>query len=173
MMFRPSVRVKLALSFLLMIATFNILQAPFSRSRPSDECELLKPLPFVPMNSSLDFINIENRLSFGYSGMWWMNHEEFLKINVTDIDVLEAATFIPFLHVFGLDRVLMTRDWLDFSVEHLSRYFKMIDNSNASSFQRKIEILENYLSRINLKVRGSDSSAVASTIALIPMYIDL
>ena len=105
--------------------------------------------------------------------MWWMNREEFMKINVTDIDFLEAATFIPFLYVFGLDHVLMTRDWLDFSVEHLSRYFKMIDNSDARSFQREIEILENYMSRITSKVHGRDSPAVASTIALIPMYIEL
>lgn len=126
----------------------------------------------APINYSLDFINLKNRIFFGYSGVWWMNREEFLKINIARVDFLEAATFVPFERVFGLDRVLMTRDWLDFSVEHLSRYFRMIDNSDFSSFQRKIEMLRRYMGRIASKGYKNDSSAAANTIAIVPFYIN-
>lgn len=134
------------------------------------------------MNASLDFITLKDRLSFGYSGMWWMSREQFLQIKVNHIDFLEAATFTPFQDLFGLDRVLLTRDWLDFSVEHWSRYSKMIRNLDVRSFHRKIAILQRYLSvtttmAASSKMRDAasqsslSSSATANTLAIISFYV--
>jgi len=125
------------------------------------------------MNASLDFITLKGRLTFGYSGMWWMSREQFMQINVKEIDYLEAATFVPFQGWFGLDRVLLTRDWLDCSVEHLSRYSKMIRNLDVKSFHRKIAILQRYLSRSRTSSDSSSSSSsvASSTLAIVSFYV--
>ncbi len=113
---------------------------------------------------------MKDRPAFGYSGMWWLKREEFLQVPLDPIENLEGATFSAFDNL-GYEKVLMTRDWLDFSVEHLSRYFKMIDYKDTVSFHRMVEILKRYIHETRFRFDNVDRSASAHTIAIIPMFV--
>ena len=55
-----------------------------------------------------------------YSGMWWQATEHFVSSNWSNMISLETASF----RAFGKNRARKTRDWLDLSVTHLSKYWK-------------------------------------------------
>jgi hypothetical protein len=103
-----------------------------------------------------------------YAASWWMTRERFMRVNVSDIGNLEGASFVPLspLHGEEEDVVRMTRDWLDFSVEHLSKWQQMIGtregNAHAEAACRR------YVD--NRKDKLVDSY-MASTLAVIPFGV--
>ena len=125
-----------------------------------------------------------------YSGMWWMALEPLLqRVHPSLMESLEAASFQAFFAV-GLGRTLLTTDWLDFSVEHVSRYFKLLthndsdddddddtnhDSSNnnnkdkkkatVTTFDRKIHLLQAYLDQAQLHHRHTTSPESRSLMA--------
>jgi len=60
-----------------------------------------------------------------FSASWLMNVNRFMNINADAIATCEDGCFQPFLQYRG--DVRMTRDWLEFSVEHMSKWWKTID----------------------------------------------
>ena len=70
-----------------------------------------------------------------YSAAWWQNIERFMGCNLNEIATLEDATFVPVQRAGrGVRDVAMTIDYMDFSVEHMSKWFKWPDSDNALSY---------------------------------------
>lgn len=74
---------------------------------------------------------VEMNSNDAYSGAWWQSTSQFVKYRVFDVkygtpieDVQEGASFDVF-HDAQND-VTSTRDWLDLSVEHISKWWKHI-----------------------------------------------
>jgi len=103
-----------------------------------------------------------------YSGMWWMNRDLFLNITTSQIDNLAGASWEAF-HAVGSNNVVLTRDWLDFSVEHIPRAFQVVDHGDGQSFPQKKTILTRYMDQIETQWDGCDDAVTASTIAIIPI----
>jgi len=104
-----------------------------------------------------------------YSGMWWQNKDYFLSTNYdNDIVALEQASFRLFYS--RTEKVRLVRDWLDFSVEHLSKYIKhMITMKEAVIQETLIDIVQEYIRRTSyFNVQHPPNSVVSSTIALVP-----
>ena len=106
-----------------------------------------------------------------YSGMWWTHRDDVLRLQPASMTNLEGASF----HVFDKARtVLLTRDWLDFGVEHLSAYFRHFEVDDAPddySYQRLIRLFHDYFGRVQAFPRKKASAAAEvsrSTIALLP-----
>ena len=60
-----------------------------------------------------------------YSGSWLMPMNRFESLKAKGINVLEDASHLPFYE--NKENVRMPVDWLDFSTEHMSRWFKDLD----------------------------------------------
>jgi len=128
--------------------------------------------PFFLVDS--DFQDIGER----YSGMWWQRVDTFVATNFEPFSYLEAATFRVFTRhekSAGPGKgVVLTRNWLDFSVEHLSKYVKLLCNPKLKYFalirQRVEEMLSNYLKHVK-KIPHVDVTAYnmrRATLAVLP-----
>jgi hypothetical protein len=113
-----------------------------------------------------------------YSGMWWMPRDAFVnKLQAYRIQNLEGGSWQAFAAV-GMDSVILTFDWLDFCVEHLSRYFKMINyNKFNHVFAKLVDLHKSYMtSELGEDASGrfdvqDTGTAMRETIALFPLYI--
>ena len=78
-----------------------------------------------------------------YSGSWWTSVSNFLRYKEVEetFGSREGASF----ELFGAnrDKVRMTKDWLDFSAEHLSMWWKLVASS-PQSIDKVIGIMTNY-----------------------------
>lgn len=113
--------------------------------------------------SAAAYLNAE-----AYSGMWWMNRDLFLNISTSQIDSLAGASWEAF-HAVGSNKVVLTRDWLDFSVEHIPRAFQVVDHGDGQSFPQKKTILTRFIDQIETQWDGCHDTVTASTIAIIPI----
>jgi len=109
-----------------------------------------------------------------YSGVWYANREKFLKIKVSNMKTLEAAThhLIP-----AANEVRMARDWFDFSVEHISHWFKHFQKGPKLSasdseevMQKIVQTIKQYLHKDGTQYLTAENSAMRETIALLPLY---
>lgn len=87
----------------------------------------------------------DTNIDDAYSGSWWTSVSSFLRF--TDIENVassrESASFDLFMANF--DKVRMTKDWLDFSVEHMSKWWEQVDvGSEGPALERVIHILKKY-----------------------------
>ena len=65
-----------------------------------------------------------------FAAAWWMRRERFQTVPLEKIGSVEGDAFIPILHAGqGLKDARLTTDWLDFSLEHLSKWQKMLGNN--------------------------------------------
>jgi len=78
-----------------------------------------------------------------FSAMWWQTLEDFMALNLDDLKAIEDSSFSAFATGASSDkqpwsRVRMTVDWLDLSVEHLSKYWRFfeLDFENESKSQK-------------------------------------
>lgn len=76
---------------------------------------------------------VEMNSNDAYSGAWWQSTSQFVKYRVFDVehgtpieDIQEWASVQVFKH--SRNDVTSTRDWLDLSVEHMSKWWKHIVN---------------------------------------------
>ncbi|KAL7555608.1 hypothetical protein ACA910_010433 [Epithemia clementina (nom. ined.)] len=86
---------------------------------------------------------------FYFSATWWQSTERFLKrFNSSRIAFVEGAVFhfiVPYLE--SKDELRMTSDWLKFSVEHLSRAWKIsgfVHEHETESYCMFVDKLLNY-----------------------------
>lgn len=78
-----------------------------------------------------------------FSASWLMNVRQFRGINTDRIAICEDACFQPFRQYS--DKIRMTRDWLELAVEHMSKWWKIIDIFNHPPvLERFIELLDNF-----------------------------
>jgi hypothetical protein len=113
-------------------------------------------------------MNNENHQIDSYSGMWWVRRDVFVsKWNATSRCAnYEAASFKLFNEVTD-DNIYMTKDWLDFSVEHLSHYFKQLDAVSLPTFEGMIR---RFLQAPTKKNSKSRHSVFHYTLAVLPIY---
>lgn len=109
--------------------------------------------------------------STAYSGMWWMSTDNFLRIDVRAIGHLEGASF----NAFRVSNLTMTKDWLDFAVEHQSMYIKFFASSfnrerSGQSFRTLLHMHRRYVYERQTRAYNNKSSAAQSTIALLPYF---
>ena len=110
-----------------------------------------------------------------YSGMWWQSIDSMLKTNYSKLGFLEAISFKSFRNN---ERVIQTVDWLDMSVEHLSKYVKYfsgfgVDKQVSSLIDDRVaELIEGYINRTKKNCRVAPiRSAIPTTIAILPLRV--
>ena len=129
----------------------------------------IKPIRFIPLQQfsrDLDF----------FSATWWQSKERFLRaFRPHRIQNVEGAVF-TFMNSVSLRRdVRMTLDWLKFSVEHLSKTWKITGfalRRETPAYIMFVERMLDYTSRALTKppmMESQDkiSSAMTKTIAVI------
>jgi hypothetical protein len=107
-----------------------------------------------------------------YSGMWWQNVKGFMKFPASELGNLEAASFGA---IRELERVLMTRDWLDFAVEHLSmyqRHFEVDQAKNEVAYKKLRKQMQWSMERTQ-KFSIDDNMAPRRTIAILPFTVSM
>ena len=109
-------------------------------------------------------------LNEAFSGSWWTSIPNFLryddKLFEKDAWWLEATTIDLF--TANIDRVLMAKDWLAFGVEHMSKWWKLVEECDAEgTTERVIEVLSDYTKSQQLFV-GGDEEDVSSPSADAP-----
>ena len=105
-----------------------------------------------------------------YSGMWWMTTACFLAhVHPQDMQTLEDASFRPFVAI-GNEHVLMTHDWLDLAVEHLSRFVRQLRLGQDKVMTDILGILMRYMSRA--PPMWPKETAFSHTLAVLPIMVD-
>jgi hypothetical protein len=100
-----------------------------------------------------------------FSASWLMNTSLFMQINTSYIDTVEEGCLAPFRQAYQAGAwVANTRDWLDFSVEHLSHYWRAANIcKDRPTFNEFIRKLDGYISHVEVL----DSSPLSDTIAIL------
>jgi len=100
-----------------------------------------------------------------FSASWLMNASMFMQIDTSYVETVEDGCLAPFRQAYqsGIP-VANTKDWLDFSVEHLSHYWRAAgvckDRRTFNDFSTK---LDSYISHVKVL----DSSPLGDTIAIL------
>lgn len=120
-------------------------------------------------NRTVHFLNPSDFGSYGeyYSGMWWQRRDHFMNTNYTEIELLEEASFQSFQE--NRD-IRLTRDWMDFAVEHLSQYVKLLLAQDAVA-DSIAAVLAKYIQRTEPFHLTNDDLAVHSTLAVLPLRV--
>ena len=105
-----------------------------------------------------------------FSAAWWQHIPRFLELDVEKyVQNVESDAFKPVLRAGrGFDDARLTRDWLDFSVEHLSKWWKMGEQPATYAFA--VGKLQSYIQRTLMATtdNGVHDTTMESTLALIP-----
>jgi len=121
-------------------------------------------------NRTIEFLTRSNFKTHNeiYGGMWWHSRDLFLLTSFDTITMLEHASLNAFIRHGGSTR--LTRDWLDFSVEHLSKYVRhLMRDTHPVTKQRVADLLAAYIRRtIHYDMSSLDDLAMNSTIAVVP-----
>lgn len=165
---------------------FLAVDATFSNHSTADRSNQTTTIQFLHIKGS------ETRyVGDLYSGMWWQHRDTFLATPYQRVQFLEDASFVTFqlqetkfppkyaLHGKG---VLLTRDWNDLSVEHLSKLVKYLQQLRSTdskdlvegALQQLRERLIDFLRGVkpfrgHLPILDTVHEIVSSTLALIPI----
>jgi hypothetical protein len=130
-------------------------------------------------NNKLNFINNnELKLVDMFSASWLISRKRFIEINYMDIKICEDAVFAvakvkgTHLHKIRNDSKML-KDWTQFSVEHLSKYWMMSaqmrskknggDSNGNIIFSHLISMMDNLTERrMRIKPLSSLSSSLSS-----------
>lgn len=98
-----------------------------------------------------------------YAAAWFQSKERFARNRVNKITYLEDAVWRAVDVNMGRD-IRLTRDWLDFSVEHLSKWWRLVSVGNFDGgYWRLIINLLAYIRRES-QSRQDDSSTMTATL---------
>jgi hypothetical protein len=94
-------------------------------------------------------------LNEAFSASWWASVSNFLRYeSVETVSASpEGASFEFF--IANIDKVRMTKDWLDYAVEHMSKWWKLIDH-DGPALDRVIDILTKYTTTRRIINYGKD-----------------
>jgi hypothetical protein len=94
-------------------------------------------------------------LNEAFSASWWASVSNFLRYEEVEkvSPSPEGASFEFFLA--NIEKVRMTKDWLDFAVEHMSKWWKLIE-SDGPALDRVIDILTKYTKSRRIINYGKD-----------------
>lgn len=83
----------------------------------------------------------------GFSASWLQRLDTFLMMDLSNVHICEDAAFSTYSHN-RLHMLRMTQDWLDFSLEHLSKWWKLLDvHVSGVTYHQLTTKLEAYLDR--------------------------
>jgi hypothetical protein len=115
-----------------------------------------------------------------YSGMGWQDVQQFQQIKTVNMKTLESATFYSLWGKW--DRVQMTYNYLDFSVKHLSVFFRYLELNkpeNRRAFEKSRDALSNYTKRVfrlasrpTTVVESSVHAVINSIISIFPFGLE-
>ena len=106
-------------------------------------------------------------LDEAFSASWWAPLSSFLRYE--DVEIVSSSAEGASFEMFeaNIERIRMTNDWLDFSVEHMSKWWKLVEH-NDSALDRVIQILTNYTtSRRRLVGHGRSTDVPQQTLVVI------
>ena len=144
-------------------------------SRPPPGTAATKLLPNVkgshlsPSNNDkaqVQYMMVEH-INEAFSASWWAPLSSFLQYK--DVEIVSSSPEGASFEMFNanIDRIKMTKDWLDFSVEHMSKWWKLVEH-NDSALDRVIQILTNYTtSRRRLVGHGRSTDVPQQTLVVI------
>ena len=144
---------------------------------------------------NVTFAQTPRKMEGMYSGMWYQSIRNMLLTNFSDVHTLETVSLRPFRA--SREGPLFTSDWLDFSVEHWSKYVKHFSKESAyggdvqgrvaellqgyidSSLERKRMEMGDYRGEESLRERWNQMlvnhrlavAAVQNTIAIVPIRV--
>lgn len=104
-----------------------------------------------------------------FSAAWWQRMPRFFELDVERyVQNVESDAFKPVLRAGrGFDDARLTRDWLDFSIEHLSKWWKM--GEQPATYAYAVGKLQSYIHRTLMATdAGVHDTTMDSTLALIP-----
>ena len=131
------------------------------------------------LQSSLQFIDNNDLEQYDYfSATWLLNRERFLDIDSSKIGIVEDAVFIALgdaPNVYPYSK--MSKDWTQFSVEHMSHWWKlfevMIGDRNQlmehfqSIFQKQVDKVADSIADTTTMITSTPTTALKETIAMI------
>eukprot|EP00542_Grammatophora_oceanica_P019100 CAMPEP_0194053430 /NCGR_PEP_ID=MMETSP0009_2-20130614/49815_1 /TAXON_ID=210454 /ORGANISM="Grammatophora oceanica, Strain CCMP 410" /LENGTH=481 /DNA_ID=CAMNT_0038701513 /DNA_START=89 /DNA_END=1534 /DNA_ORIENTATION=- len=131
--------------------------------------------------SPIDFLNNQNLREIDFfSSAFWQSVPRFVN-GSTNIEAspptnIEGVTFQAILQSgHGKDDVRMTTNWLHFSLEHLSKWWRLVgDLIGPPGLEHAIAMLEAYTNRTIIKASSVSSATtriMSSTVALIPFHL--
>lgn len=116
-------------------------------------------------DQKVDFIpsHLLGKLDY-FSATWIQPVTTFLKLDTNEIVTVESGVFRVWKE--NLDRMRMTLDWLDFSVEHLSKYWKnaQVFREDPLPYNFITSSLEGYIEKAQLE---GNATALEQTFAVI------
>lgn len=137
-----------------------------TRKEPREELkEPKKELKKPPDQRTVHFLE-HHQLDIDdyFSATWIQPLDNFLKVNISNIQTVEDGCF----QIFRQDRsvVKMTLDWMDWSVEHYSKWWKVADifDDDAVPFNRAVTALQAYTRSVT---PTKETSPLSHTIAMI------
>ena len=71
-----------------------------------------------------------------FSGMWWMPIEIFQDLAVDEFTTVESTSTLVFRRY--QENLTMTRDWMDASVEHTSKWWKPVSYTHLTLPTKRI-----------------------------------
>ena len=123
--------------------------------------------PALSLVDFMDMSELSQRKNDVFSAAWWQTTERFLSAKLEMIKNVEGDCFIPINFAgAGMEDARKTRDYLDFSIEHLSKWWKMTE---APGMKYAIDRLKSYIQRNVIK---PESSIMNTTLALIPYGVE-
>lgn len=117
------------------IATGNDSDSANKTMTPHIDNYLVRDVPYLTVD---DLRNLGD----AYAAAWWMNVERFrsFKMNLVNNEGVVFRAMDP------LHTIRMTVDWTDFSVEHLSKWWKVVEYSRyATGHERLVRNLYHYV----------------------------
>ena len=104
-----------------------------------------EPAPLPLEYEPIDYIPTKNiyQKADAYAGGWWQTSERFMDMELDGIEDRIAPSFNAFL---SPEQLRMTQDWLEFSVEHLSKWWKITEwRSNLDAYSVLMDRLLRYV----------------------------
>jgi hypothetical protein len=153
--------------------TTTTINTPLTPQQKEEEKEI--KIEFIPYQN----LQKEAPPDF-FSAAWWQNKERFLKLDIDKyIQTVEDDATKPVLKVGnGIKDCRMPKDWLDFCVEHLSKWWK-VDRRNYTMYYAigKLQIyvqssLRSMSSSTSLQSTPTSTGEMSSTLAVIPVGVN-
>ena len=108
----------------------------------------------------------------GFSAAWMQKREDFLSMEFDKINIAIDAAFRAYDDRKRRRRMKMTLDWMDFAVEHMSKWWKVLewDEDDPLPYQRIISHFERYLQDAVHYPMAEADPFLGDTIAVMPFF---
>jgi hypothetical protein len=116
------------------------------------------------------FLN-ETHLSHhdGFSASWIQSKSDFMSMPFDNVDSCESAAFRAY-DGSRMPKMRMTNDWMQFSVEHLSRWFKILEwdvHNDTVAYDSFTAKLQKYIAGAPSYIFQDDDIVLKNTLAVI------